>query len=520
MLFNSLIFILGFLPVAVGGYYALAALRLEMLRLPFIILISLFFYGYWTPQYTILLTISTVLNYAFGRWIGDAAAKGQYRIRSLLVTSGVVLNLLALGYYKYANFFLNNLNSLVDTGLTLDRIILPLAISFYTFQQIAYLVDVGRGTVKSGGFLSYVAFVIFFPQLIAGPIVHFQELVPQLIKKPRLDRALQNILIGLIIFAIGLTKKTVFADSAALFASPVFDMARDGTTPGLAAAWGAAFAYTLQVYFDFSGYSDMAIGLARMFGMKLPLNFHSPLRAGSISGLWQQWHMTLGRFVRSYVLQPLAAPLARWSANKGHDRKTGHRYSVMLPMFISMVVIGVWHGAGWNFVLFGALHGLYMVINEAWNFRKRQRKAKPLPAWMTTLMDRGGGHVLTVLAFVVAAIPFRAATEAATARMYGGMIGVGGDTSSLGDLWPMGLAGLGATVFIGYLIVFLMPNTQQIMKVVDPALDWARWSEITPPVVKICWRPTVFWTIIGGAILCLGIAFILRGSTEFIYFNF
>jgi D-alanyl-lipoteichoic acid acyltransferase DltB (MBOAT superfamily) len=230
--------------------------------------------------------------------------------------------------------------------------------------------------------------------------------------------------------------------------------------------------------------------------------------------------MTLGRFVRSYVLQPLAAPLARWSARQNHNRRVGHYYSVLLPTFIAMLVIGVWHGAGWNFVLFGALHGIYMAINEAWTFRRRQRKAKPLPVWLTTIVDRGGGHALTVVAFVVAAVPFRAANGAATGNVYSGMFGLGGVDNIIPSAWPLGAAGILATLVVGYLIVFLAPNTQQIMQRTEPALDWPQWNEIDQPAIRAIWRPTALWTAIGGAVLCVGIAFILRGSTEFIYFNF
>ncbi len=518
MLFNSLVFIFGFLPVVLAGYYLLAALRLERLRLLFIILTSLVFYGYWTPEYTVLFGISVTLNHLTGRAIATARDGGRMSLAGWLVVLGVVLNLAALGYYKYANFFVDTLNAALGTEMILARIVLPLAISFYTFQQIAYLVDIGRGIVRPGGFLSFTAFVIFFPHLIAGPITQYQDLAPQLAARPRLDRALQNILIGLVIFGIGLAKKTIFADTAALYASPVFDAAAAGSVPGMLAAWGAALAYTLQIYFDFSGYSDMAIGLARMFGVLLPLNFHSPLRAGSISGLWRQWHMTLGQFVRVYILQPIATPLARWSARRGHDRVTGHRYAVLLPTFVAMLVIGIWHGAGWNFVIFGALHGAYMVINEAWTFRRRQRKRPPLPVWLTAPVDRGGGHVLTLLAFVVASVPFRAVDEATTARMWTGMLGGGG--AALPEAWPLGVAGLLTILAAGYLMVYLMPNTQQMMRNIYPALDWDQWDGVTEAPVRLVWAPTWPWMLAAGAVLCLGIVFILRGSSEFIYFNF
>jgi len=518
MLFNSFIFLLGFLPVAVAGYYLLVWLKLEVLRLPFLVIMSLIFYGYWTPEYTVLLAISVGLNYGLGRWI--IALPESSGLKRWLVILGVLGNLAALGYFKYANFFVDNLNAALGTGWHLETILLPLAISFYTFQQIAFLVDVGRGQVHPGGLIGYTAFVIFFPQLIAGPIVHFRELAPQLAERPRLKRALENILIGLIIFGIGLVKKTVFADTAALYASPVFDAARDGTAPGMIEAWGAAFAYTLQVYFDFSGYSDMAIGLARMFGFKLPINFHAPLRSTSITELWRRWHITLGRFVQSYVHQPLSIPLARWSAERGHGRWTGLGLSSLLPTFLAMVIIGVWHGAGWTFFIFGAMHGGYMVINEAWNFAtKKRRRGQILPVWMGEIFSGWRGQVLTLIAFVVAAVPFRADGVSAVGRIFSGMLGMNGQ-GNVAETWPVGAAGLWIVLLLGYGLVYLTPNTQQIMSRSDPALDWDRWSKVDDPVVPVKWAPTPVWAFIGGAVLVLGLVFILRGTTEFIYFNF
>lgn len=518
MLFNSLVFILGFLPVAVIGYYALAATRLTVLRLHFLVLMSLIFYGYWTPQYTVLLAVSVIGNYGLGLMI--SAERTGAGVRRALVILGVLLNLGALGYFKYANFFMDNLSLLFGAGFAIEKIVLPLAISFYTFQQVAFLVDLGRGHIRLGGPVSYAAFVIFFPQLIAGPIVQFQELVPQLVARPRLRRALENILIGLTIFGLGLFKKTVLADTAALYASPVFDAARDGDAPGLAASWGAAFAYTLQVYFDFAGYSDMAIGLSRLFGVKLPLNFHSPLRSRSINDLWRRWHMTLGRFVRTYVFSPLSLPLARWSAGRGHGRWKGQFVSVLLPLFISMVIIGVWHGAGWTFFLFGAMHGGYMVINEAWTFARRRRKGQGRPPeWLAALFTGWRARALTLVAFVVAVVPFRAEGMAAVGRIFAGMIGLNGP-SGFAAAWPLGVGGLLAILAIGYLIVLLAPNTQQIMARTGPALDWPQWREVGLPVVSFSWRPTPLWCFVGGVAFLLGLAFILRGTTEFIYFNF
>lgn len=297
MLFNSLEFIFIYVPVVLTGYYALSFLGIDKIRLSFIVLASLFFYGYWAPEYTPLLITSVVLNYILGLYISRKTGAA----RQFAVILGVSLNLLALGYFKYANFFVDNVNLALATDFHFEAILLPLAISFYTFQQMAFLIDLGRERIKLRDAVSYCAFVIFFPQLIAGPIVQYQELTPQLLKRPQFSRALENLLIGLAIFSLGLAKKTILADSAALYASPVFDAAHDGVTPGLLAAWGSVLAYTLQVYFDFSGYSDMAVGLARMCCVKLSPAFLTGRRYDipARNCVHQQRHN------RVHLLQPL-----------------------------------------------------------------------------------------------------------------------------------------------------------------------------------------------------------------------
>lgn len=515
MLFNSIIFIFGFLPVTLIGYWLLAATPWHRPRLWWLILASLFFYAYWAPRYALLLIAAMIVNYAIGQVLQRTPPAAKRR-RGWILAAGVGFNLALLFYFKYFNFFIDNVNALLGTDFAVGRIVLPLAISFFTFQKIALLFDLDRGKVRLGGVSEFSTFVLFFPQLIAGPIVHYSELEPQLAAPPSRATAGRDIVIGLTIFAIGLFKKTVLADSAALYASPIFDAARDGAAPGFAGAWLAAGAYTLQIYFDFSGYSDMAIGLARMFGVVMPLNFHSPLRARNMAELWRRWHTTLSRFVQSYIFQPLSIPLARWAAGHTRGAFAFLALSTLLPTFLAMVIIGAWHGAGWNFFIFGAMHGVFVASYEAWAFAtKKRRKGRVEPWW-----ERAFAHVLTVMCFVAAVVPFRAADVGVTGRFFAGMIGLHG----LGGDWParvpFGAGGMALILAAGAAIVALLPNTQHFMTRVTPALEWKKWRGVGLPPIALQWAPTLGWSLAIGVVLMLGIAFISRGTTEFIYFNF
>lgn len=516
MLFNSLGFVFVFLPLALAGYYALIrAGRREWLFL-FLVLASLAFYAVWNPPYVLLLVASMLGNYGFGIWIHRRREAGRRPGPAL--TLGVLANLAVLGWYKYANFLVDNLAALGAT-LHLERIVLPLAISFYTFQQIAYLVDVARGEVRPGGLWRYATFVIFFPQLIAGPIVHYKEMMPQFFGRNLGRFWAADLTVGTAIFAIGLFKKTVIADTAALHSSPVYDAAAAGDPVGLLAGWTAALAYTVQLYFDFSGYSDMAIGLARMFGIRLPVNFHSPLRAASIIDYWRRWHITLQQFIVSYMYQPLVLPLSRLAAERGYGKWPSFAVTVAVPTVVLFVAIGLWHGAAWTFVLFGLMHGSYLAVNEYWREKNRKARRKaPVPASSMALY-----HALTLVAVVFANVMFRAGSPADAVAIWAGMLSL----SELGQL-PAVLPATRGELFSEPLVfllaagalIFLCPNTQQIMGRYRPILHWARWRDAAPAWIRLTWRPTLPWALFTGFVLFLGTAFILRGQSEFIYFNF
>src|SRR4029078_5020437 len=286
-------------------------------------------------------------------------------IRKTFLAVGVTANLAALGYFKYVNFFLANLSALRETQTSVVAVVLPLGLSFFIFQKIALLVDASKGEVQHFSPLSYTLFVSFFPQLIAGPIVHHKEMMPQFAARARMQ--VVDFAKGLTLFVIGLAKKVLIADTIAQVSNPIFDRAAAGIVPGVLESWTGALAYTLQLYFDFSGYSDMALGLALLFGIHLPINFHSPYQARNSIEFWRRWHITLSRFLRDYLYIPLGGN------RHGHVR----RY---INLAITMLLGGLWHGAAWTFVVWGALHGLYLAANHAWvAFRNRmQWRSYPL----------------------------------------------------------------------------------------------------------------------------------------------
>ena len=354
MLFNSYIFISLFLPITLTGFYLIGGQGHHRAATGWLVCASLFFYGWWNPAYLGLILGSVLFNYAVGVLLGNRDTKNLRVILAL----GIGGNLGLIGCFKYANFFVDNINLSFGSDFHLETIILPLAISFFTFQQIAYLVDAYRGETKEYNFLHYCLFVTFFPQLIAGPIVHHKEMLPQFAKDVIYRLKHENIAIGIAIFVLGLFEKVVLADQVAVYATPVFNAAEQGLDLTFFEAWSGALAYTLQLYFDFSGYSDMAIGLARMFGILLPLNFHSPYKALNITEFWRHWHMTLSRFLRDYLYIPLG----------GSRRGQTQRY---INLMITMILGGLWHGAGWTFVAWGTLHGFYLIVHHGWRaFRK------------------------------------------------------------------------------------------------------------------------------------------------------
>jgi D-alanyl-lipoteichoic acid acyltransferase DltB (MBOAT superfamily) len=364
MIFNSYEFIFLFLPLVVIAYFFLIRKRLLIAAKGLLIFASLFFYSWWNITYLPLLLISLLFNYFIGNYLNGNIS--NFIPKKWVLIFGISANIAFLGYFKYADFFIENINKVSASSIPLLHLALPLGISFITFQKIAYLVDSYRGTTKEYNFFNYILFVSFFPQLIAGPIVHHAEIMPQFASKRNLIKQYDNLAMGAFIFAIGLFKKVVLADTFALWANSGFNAANNLT---LIEAWATSLSYTFQLYFDFSGYTDMAIGSALLFNIKLPLNFNSPYKALNIQDFWRRWHMTLSRFLRDYIYIPLG----------GNRHGNLRMYSNILATFI---IGGFWHGAGWTFIFWGALHGIALIVQRIWhNF---QIKMPDVMAWFIT----------------------------------------------------------------------------------------------------------------------------------------
>ncbi|WP_026808250.1 MBOAT family O-acyltransferase, partial [Aliarcobacter lanthieri] len=349
MLFNSYEFIFAFLPLVFIIYFYLMHKRLVVGAKAFLVFSSLFFYSWWNILYLPIILSSVLFNYVIGNILSTKEFNKSFSKKSVLIF-GILVNLSLLGYFKYADFFIDNFNVISGSSINLLHLALPLALSFVTFQQIAFLVDSYKGYTKENDFINYSLFITFFPQLIAGPIVHHKEMMPQFASKYNFVKNYKNIALGLFIFSIGLFKKVVIADTFSIWANAGFDSA---TTLNLIEAWATSLSYTFQLYFDFSGYTDMAIGLALLFNIKLPINFNSPYKALSIQDFWRRWHITLSRFLRDYIYIPL-----------GGNRKGSFRtYSNLIATF---VIGGLWHGAGWTFIFWGLLHGVALAIHRVW----------------------------------------------------------------------------------------------------------------------------------------------------------
>ena len=546
MLFNSKEFIAWFLPITVIGFFLLGTRRFERAAVAWLILASLFYYAWWRTEYVALLMFSIAFNY----WVGLRLSANAKRA---LLASAIAVNLLLLGYYKYSLFFVENINALFGTSFWMAAILLPIGISFFTFQQIAYLVDAYDGVAKEQNFLNYCLFVTFFPQLIAGPIVHHKEMLPQLRRAETFRPHLDNLCVGLTIFAIGLFKKVGLADNVAIYADQVFDAAATGGSVGFLEAWGGALAFTLQIYFDFSGYSDMAIGLARLFGIRLPINFDSPLKAASIIDFWARWHMTLTRFLTSYVYNPITLALTRrrMAAGKPVLRRGAVKPEVFLaliafPTLTTMFLSGLWHGAGYQFVVWGLLHGLYLTINHAWRMLchtaglTKSALGPPL---------RPVGVILTFTAVVFSLVYFRADSVSHANVLIGAMFGQNGfvfPTAFQAWLWDLSPAFAGVFEFarlplideaevlhlaLLLAIVWFFPNTQQwVLASFDvtgrkSGEDAERFSPVRPFVGLgsrlMLWRPTPLNAVVVGGLFTASLLGVLsEAPSRFLYFNF
>lgn len=536
MLLNSPEFIFLFLPLALLSFFLTARYRAAKIAM---VAASLLFYSWWSPANLPILLGSILFNYGISRFF---LQREELRKIGLLV--GITANLLLLGYFKYANWFAASVNAELGTNLAFSEIALPLGISFFTFQQTAYLVDVYRQKIAEKRLIDYINFVTFFPYITAGPLSRYQQIAPQFSSQQAYQFQSQNLAVGITIFAVGLFKKMVIADSVASFANQIFEIAE--TTPlTLIEAWLGALAFTLQLYFDFSGYSDMAIGIARMFGITLPLNFNSPYKAQSIIDFWRRWHITLSNFLRDYLYIPL-----------GGNRKGEVRRYVNL--MITMLLGGLWHGAGWTFVIWGGLHGFYLSINHFW--RKWHSSFNPADAHQTDSFWRQKLSILlTFAAVVISWVFFRSNNVEMATSIVKSMAGLNGVSLpeslsaplgflqnwgvQFGELLPHLAVEIEAiedinessddsvllTVAGLVLFAWLMPNTQQwlgkyyINNAISPDLitdSTEAYSLLKPKLWrKLQWQPNYFWAIV-SALITVAALLNLSKVSEFLYQEF
>jgi len=494
LLFTSGEFLFVFLPVTLLVFFAAARFVGKGAAAAWLALASLAFYGYWRIEHTALLVGSIVFNYAFGEWILRGRAQGRSSARALLGVA-VAANLAALAYFKYADFFLRTAVDLTGTNIPLLGIVLPLGISFFTFTQIAYLVDVHAGKVVERNPVHYALFVTYFPHLIAGPVLHHAEMMPQFRLAEIYRPQLRNFAIGLSFLFMGLVKKVLVADSVAPIANTVFNASPE-TALATSAAWMGVVAYTLQIYFDFSGYSDMAVGLSLLFGVRLPYNFNSPYKSWNITEFWRRWHMTLSRFLRDYLYVPLG----------GNRRGRARRY---VNLMVTMLLGGLWHGASWTFVIWGGLHGAYLVVNHGWQFLREKL------GWTGRdgVIARGAAVALTLLCVMVGWVFFRAPDLATAAGILSSMFGLthGLPLSSLAGYGEGALPWL-----IGFSAIALFGRNSQ--ELIDGTLT--RWLDGKSERARFS-EGLAF--MVGG--LCVGVVLMAvaaasRTVTEFIYFNF
>ncbi len=505
MLFNSFEFLFCFLPIAMAGFHLLGRSGRRPV-IAWLACCSVVFYAVWKPVFVFFLLGSIVANYLFS--IAIASATEGSRRRRIILALGVAANLAALFYFKYLYKTLLLLAGLHLPAPHMAPILLPLGISFFTFTQISYLVDLAQGQAERQDFLSYLLFVTFFPHLIAGPILHHKEMMPQFAASRRFRLIPADVSLGLTWFLLGLGKKVLIADSLSKIADNAFAHAGSQSA---ASAWAGLVMYTMQLYFDFSGYSDMALGLARIFSIRFPLNFDSPFKATSVTEYWQRWHMTLTRYVTLYLYNPLLLGVQRRRLADGKkiSRKslatvTGFASMVAYPTLVTMLLTGLWHGAGLQFLIFGLLHGVYLTSNQAWrHFRQRKRGETAEPP---TGLLRMGLRIGVYLQVAFALIFFRADSLRAAFAMIGDLAGLrgGGHIGSLLNAF----AG-----FALFPVVWFLPNTQQLL-----GEQTFTTSGANSLLARLRWSPNLGW----GLVIALLFFAILANmeTSSFLYFQF
>lgn len=488
MLFNSWEFLFAFLPITFFIYFYLNRKRLTEASKAFLVFSSLFFYSWWNIAYLPIILVSMLFNYVVGVSLSKETEHKKVHIKTLLIF-GITANIGLLGYFKYADFLIENFNLVTSGNTPLLHLSLPLAISFFTFQQIAYLVDSYRGETNEYDFLNYANFVTFFPQLIAGPIVHHQEMMPQFADIKNKVKNYRNIALGLFIFSIGLFKKVVIADTFSVWATQGFDVAK---SLNLLEAWVTSLSYTIQLYFDFSGYTDMAIGAALLFNIKLPINFNSPYKATSVQDFWRRWHITLSRFLRDYIYIPLGG-------NRNGEFRT---YTNLLATFI---IGGIWHGAGWTFIFWGGLHGIALMAQRAWN--QFGFKINRILAWFITF------NFVNIAWVFFRAKEWNDAIKILTGMFSGSLVLPSLLQNKLPFLWRFNIFGPWLDAFDG--------NIYTLVWIVAAFILILFFKNSTEKTNIISSQPTKTMAVFTAFLAIIAIMEMIRTPyTEFLYFNF
>jgi D-alanyl-lipoteichoic acid acyltransferase DltB (MBOAT superfamily) len=529
VLFNSVTFLVLFLPLSLLIYYLLGHLETHAAK-AWLVVVSLLFYGWWNPDFLILLLASILFNYACGYSIQILQAG---RVSFFLMWAGIAVNLGALFYYKYLLTLMDWLHGMgFHHGEGWGSVILPLGISFFTFTQIGFLVDTQAGNAKERGFLEYMLFVTFFPHLLAGPILHHAEIMPQFVKKETYFFRPNNIIVGISIFILGLGKKVLIADQLAPIANDVFQQTAD---KHILEAWTGIFCYSFQLYFDFAGYSEMALGLARMFNVTFPANFDSPFKSKSMIEFWQRWHISLTRYFTLYLYNPLSLWIMRRRASRGLPMPRAGETTwkvfmttLALPTFFTMGLMGIWHGAGIQFLIFGLLNGFYLCVNHIWRLfgpRPAKTPLRDLRSWF----DGAWKWAATYLSVSVALIFFKANSLEDAFALVRSLFG-GGTGDSAGGAQGVVEAVLDrfgvavpywnysnslATLAFLFIFILVLPNVLQLFHKEETSLTKIH---STPALFSFEWRPNILWGIF-LAVLALADLLMVTGTTEFLYFK-
>ena len=501
--FNSFQFILVFLPLTYAGFVAVHRFFGWRAVYPYLAVASLVFYAQFSPMLAAILVGSMGLNYAAATFIRGMASRGEKT--GVATALAVAANLFALGYFKYTNFFIDISNQFGGTGFSHLDIIVPVGVSFFTFTQIGYLIESANGQTKPVDFGRYALFASFFPVVTAGPLLLQREIFPQMEDRKGPAFSTVALSVGLTMFGIGLFKKVILADTIAPYADMAFDGVALGASISMLSAWIGALCYSLQLYFDFSGYCDMAVGLGFMFGLKLPLNFNSPFKAATISDFWRRWHMTMTRFFTTYLYTPMAMKNTRRAMQGQYSPLRRWAVASAVPVTYTFVLAGIWHGAGWTFVVYGLIHGIALAVCHGWqHFRMPQ-------------VGHAAGWTMTMAVVVTGLVVFRAPDLDTSGAMLSAMFGMGGALDPA-DAVTFDLFTVLSLVAVYGVIVLAAPNSQEILRAnwvsCDPETESA---SAVPSAVR--WQPNAMWAAVAAAMLVL--AFTSLGADgSFLYYQF